>query len=588
MANTVNVSTTSNTVTITPQDPNSVNIGENNKTPITVNQKSTSVVSVASQGPQGNVGPQGNKGNPGELTSFENLTITGSLFASGANAHITSSGNISASGHLFALIPESSNPHKTVMYDETTGQFYKTGSYGGGGGNAGDRTFSNLTVTTLTSSLNISSSGNIYASKLISTNDLTSPKITFPANDTTEISEDAGNLNFRVEGSDILQVYPTHINLQGNITSSGLLNLSGNGTNFISGSIRVPTNFQIGVGNLDEKYLLIGDNIALNTADGTVTIAGAGGQNIGSLNSTSPTTVYYDLNVVNNISGSNISASGGIYSTSDVTSKSGKFIGNDIDLIVQGAQDIRIGQVNGDGNGMQPSPLKLYVNQTSSLILSPNLSITASGTIIGPTASFELYLGDGSQLTGVASTVDSSSFAITGSDVIFANITSSGNISASGYLIGLISSSQVTATTGSFLQIDGLTDLNILGNLDLGGIGVPSIESDSNLVLSASNGAVIIKDTLNVVNISASGVMTVNDFNIDGDVNLGGSGIPTIISDNNIILSASNGAVVIKNKLQLTLTSTGSVSSPLNGDIVYDTGSHKFMGYANGSWVAFH
>ena len=237
---------------------------------------------------------------------------------------------------------------------------------------------------------------------------------------------------------------------------------------------------------------------------------------------------------------------------------------------------------------MQPPPLKLYVNQTSSLILSPNLSITASGTIIGPTASFELYLGDGSQLTGVASTVDSSSFAITGSDVIFANITSSGNISASGYLIGLISSSQVTATTGSFLQIDGLTDLNILGNLDLGGIGVPSIESDSNLVLSASNGAVIIKDTLNVVNISASGVMTVNDFNIDGDVNLGGSGIPTIISDNNIILSASNGAVVIKNKLQLTLTSTGSVSSPLNGDIVYDTGSHKFMGYANGSWVAFH
>ena len=58
MANTVNVSTTSNTITITPQDPNSVSI-ESTSNNTTVTQGSTSVVQVTSQGPQGPQGPVG-------------------------------------------------------------------------------------------------------------------------------------------------------------------------------------------------------------------------------------------------------------------------------------------------------------------------------------------------------------------------------------------------------------------------------------------------------------------------------------------------------------------------------------------------
>ena len=84
------------------------------------------------------------------------------------------------------------------------------------------------------------------------------------------------------------------------------------------------------------------------------------------------------------------------------------------------------------------------------------------------------------------------------------------------------------------------------------------------------------------------GDVTVDDLSIEGDLNLSGSGVPTIESDSNLILSATNGAVVIKNKLQLSGTTTSSITSPLNGDIVYDTGSHKFRGYANGVWVDLH
>jgi hypothetical protein len=55
MANTVNVSTTGNTITITPPQNTSVSIGSTS-TSTTVTQGSISVVQVASQGPQGPVG----------------------------------------------------------------------------------------------------------------------------------------------------------------------------------------------------------------------------------------------------------------------------------------------------------------------------------------------------------------------------------------------------------------------------------------------------------------------------------------------------------------------------------------------------
>jgi len=56
--------------------------------------------------------------------------------------HVTASGNISASGNLYADLADNSGAFKTVMYDTTTGKFYRTGSYsaGGGGGGGGDVT----------------------------------------------------------------------------------------------------------------------------------------------------------------------------------------------------------------------------------------------------------------------------------------------------------------------------------------------------------------------------------------------------------------------------------------------------------------
>jgi len=58
-----------------------------------------------------------------------NNQVTGSINLIG---NITASGDISASGNLFANLSENSNNYNTVVYNSTTGQFFYTGSYGGG------------------------------------------------------------------------------------------------------------------------------------------------------------------------------------------------------------------------------------------------------------------------------------------------------------------------------------------------------------------------------------------------------------------------------------------------------------------------
>lgn len=80
------------TVQITDQGSNTINL----------TQPISSVVEVVALGPQGPVGPQGLQGIPGSITSHIDLIVTGSVWASGSNGHITSSGNISSSGYIIA------------------------------------------------------------------------------------------------------------------------------------------------------------------------------------------------------------------------------------------------------------------------------------------------------------------------------------------------------------------------------------------------------------------------------------------------------------------------------------------------------
>jgi hypothetical protein len=66
-----------------------------------------------------------------------------------------------------------------------------------------------------------------------------------------------------------------------------------------------------------------------------------------------------------------------------------------------------------------------------------------------------------------------------------------------------------------------------------------------------------------------------------------GVGIPTIESPTNIHLSAGNSVVVTTSTFRVasfTTTQIGNLSG-VNGDIVYNSTTNKFQGFANGSWT---
>jgi hypothetical protein len=52
-----------------------------------------------------------------------------------------------------------------------------------------------------------------------------------------------------------------------------------------------------------------------------------------------------------------------------------------------------------------------------------------------------------------------------------------------------------------------------------------------------------------------------------------------------LTVTSTTGGVLLP---RMTTTQKNAISSPSNGEMVYDTDLNKFYGYANGSWVAFH
>lgn len=59
----------------------------------------------------------------------------------------------------------------------------------------------------------------------------------------------------------------------------------------------------------------------------------------------------------------------------------------------------------------------------------------------------------------------------------------------------------------------------------------------------------------------------------------------TVRGDGRTEISSTTGGVILP---RMTTTQKNAISSPANGEMVYDTTDNKFYGYANGAWVALH
>lgn len=139
-----------------------------------------------------------------------------------------------------------------------------------------------------------------------------------------------------------------------------------------------------------------------------------------------------------------------------------------------------------------------------------------------------------------------------------------------------------TATSGVDIGSFVFTGTNIDTD-DSSGITItPTVTLQSDLT---------IQNELTVNNLTTiNGQLNAQDIYFTGTINSQGSGTPEIFSDNEILLTAGTRVSVTSSPIKMASFTTAERDTlvPANGDMIYNSTTHKFQGYANGLWVDLH
>ena len=145
-----------------------------------------------------------------------------------------------------------------------------------------------------------------------------------------------------------------------------------------------------------------------------------------------------------------------------------------------------------------------------------------------------------------------------------------------------------TSNAGKFLTTDGtviswatVTLPPSVGAFEFAGSTISTTDSSSVTIDQITN----FTSNVNVNgDIAVNGTVTAEEFITDSP------GTPEIYSDTDLNLSAVNAVIITDSVLRLRQFTALEISglTGVNGDIIYNIDTHKFQGYANGSWVDLH
>ena len=527
---------------------------------------------------------------------------------------ITASGNISASGTITALSMSGDGSGLTGVTAEWDG------SHNGNATITGSLTLSGSGYTSLNVLGGITASGNISSSGVI-----TALSMSGDGSGLTGVTAEwdgTHNGNAEITGSLTLSGSGnTGLNVLGNISASGLISSSGTGINYFGGSISASKNISlkgaqsesrhfefIGTGEnnraiirqLDVAYTSSitssGLDYSLDIRNKTLSstahlILGTKNQErlrigaTGAITASHHISTSMDLFANNstfaggvtaggNISGSTISASGGIHVFSTITTLGKLVVGSSI----SGSHISASGNISANGN----LEIDGFANIEKSITASSHISSsTGTSNLLNFNSGSFAYLtttGDISSSTGTVTAVSASFQNLSVS--AFGNITSSGNVSASGTVTGL-SGSFSNLSVSSFGNITSSGNITASGYISASafsgdGSGLTGVTAEWDGTHSGNaeiTGSLILSGSgpthLHVLgHISASGNISASNFS--------GTTSGTNTGDQNLspyLLSANTAsfAVTSSNVLFGHITSSGNISA--SGNIMGVTGS---------------
>ena len=245
--------------------------------------------------------------------------------------------------------------------------------------------------------------------------------------------------------------------------------------------------------------------------------------------------------------------------------------------------------------------------------ISENNYSAASEIILGPQSNGTIIDGKGLNVTG--SVILFGGQEVTGSLKVKGYTDLSGSVSVNGRLI----SNTLFTLTGSEAALpfypnfnSAVSDIQITGSLYVSSSFTSSLKEGYTFVGGPNSMSMAVPTSSfggggagggdGIFSLTGSAYHTINNVVITGSLEVSSSitasgfsvsstGAPKLSSPSNLSLEALGGQVrIVTSSLRLTSFTDEQTSSLVasNGDLIYNSTTNKFVGYANGTWVELH